>query len=139
VNCFSETVQGRDCLGGLQQLPGGDPSPPGPGWVRIKRVANPGPYAEQLPRVLGHVFLQTAWRLYGGGQPQQEKAAREQQMAASEQELKTGEETATPAEPKAADPQTGAGKLADRRGQQLEETKTALDRSLYRAEAQGGE
>ncbi len=45
--------------------------------VRVKRAANPGLYAEQLPRVLGCVFPRTARRRSGGGKPQQEKAARE--------------------------------------------------------------
>ncbi len=62
---------------------------------------------------------------FGGGQPQQEKAAREQQMAASGQELVTSEEKMTSAEPQAADQQTGAGESADRRGHRLGETKTA--------------
>jgi hypothetical protein len=40
--------------------------------VRIKKATSPGPYAEQFPWVLEHVFLQTACRQPEGGQAQQE-------------------------------------------------------------------
>jgi hypothetical protein len=48
--------------------------------VRIKRAANLSPFAEQLPRVLGHVFLQAALRRSPGKKPQQEVSLEIQQL-----------------------------------------------------------
>jgi hypothetical protein len=126
VDCFSERSEGATAKVDFNSYLAVTLAHLGREGVRIKMAANPGPYAEQLPWVLGRVFPGTARKRSGGGQPQQEKAAREQQMATSGQELIPSEEKMTPAEL-----QGGTSKSADRRGHWLGETKTTRDRPLH--------